>query len=389
MKYMGNKAKIMPILSEIILECSRDSQRIADPFCGSGSVSWYLAEKSGKEIVSGDLQSFAVARAKAVVTRTAPFNAKTVISAWFKRAHKLVNSVADAFPNHLRSLEPDLNCPLEIELIVRQSRRFCHEVLPAVFKEIGGQWAISKAYGGYYFSPTQALAFDALRRTLPKSTEHRDAAMAALVEACSRAAAAPGHTAQPFQPTISSAQYIIEAWRRDPWELIQSALEDISERVALVPGQAHVGDFSQAIARLSAGDIVFADPPYSDVHYSRFYHVLETVCRGREFEPEGIGRYPAIEHRPASSFSRKSESVGAASLLLRLCAEKKVGLVLTFPTSGASNGLTAKQFVETGKSLFSRIQTFELQSDFSTLGGNTKNRAARVMRGESVLSFTP
>jgi adenine-specific DNA methylase len=389
MKYMGNKAKMMPVLSEIISSYSGNSQRIADPFCGSGSVSWYLAQKSGKQIISGDLQSFAATRAKAVVARTEPINFKIVIKSWFDRASKLVENVAACFPNHIRSIEPDLTCPSHIESIVLQSRRFCAEVLPATFNAIGGSWPISKAYGGYYFSPLQALVFDALRRTLPRRLEHRDAAMAALVEACSRAAASPGHTAQPFQPTLSSAQYIIEAWHRDPWELTRIAFEDISNRYALAPGSAHVGDFSSVIKQLSPGDLVFADPPYSDVHYSRFYHVLETICRGEEFSPEGIGRYPSIALRPSSSFSKKTEAKEAAKSLINACAQKQVGLILTFPTTGASNGLSAQDFIDAGSKLFSRIETVEFLSDFSTLGGNTKNRSARVECGESVLSFIP
>lgn len=389
MKYMGNKGKMLPILGDILSFHSKNSERIADPFCGSAAVSWYLAKATNKTIISGDIQSFAVARARAVIERTEALDPTSMLSFWFLSAKTLVDNIASHFPNHLKSIEPDLTDPALIKRVVNQSRRFCKDVLPVVFKDFSGAWPISRAYGGYYYSPVQALIFDSLRQTLPTDAKHRAIAMAALVEAASKAAASPGHTAQPFQPTESSAKYIIEAWRRSPWDLVKTATTDIAARSANIAGHSMVGDFANTISHLQAGDLVFADPPYSGVHYSRFYHVLETITVGSEFEPEGRGRYPALKDRPSSMFSQKSRAAKAAHELLNKCAENKLLLVITFPSVGASNGLKASDFVDLGAPLFSEIQIEEVQTDFSTLGGNMKHRAARKLCGESVISFLP
>lgn len=389
MKYMGHKGRMLPVLGEILLEFSSNSQKIADPFCGSAAVSWFLAERTHKTIISGDMQSFAVARASSVVERTAAFDPQPMLSGWFGRAKEKVNAVASYFPNHLRSIEPNLTDPRKIKEVVSQSRNFCHDVLPIVFANFKGKWPISKAYGGYYYSPVQALIFDALRQTLPQKAYERKVALAALVEAVSQAAAAPGHTAQPFQPTESSAKYIIQAWLRDPWELIRLSTHEIAGRSAHVAGKGIVGSYNSTISYLHEGDLVFADPPYSGVHYSRFYHALETITRGVEFSPEGRGRYPSIEDRPSSAFSKKSEAKTAAYGLLQACSDKKVTLILTFPTLGASNGLTAKDFIDGGKSLFSKVYSEEFLSDFSTLGGNKKHRQPRQICSESILCFVP
>lgn len=380
---------MLPMLGDILLSHSRDAERIADPFCGSAAVSWFLAEATDTAIISGDIQSFAVARASAVIERTQAIDPTPMLNSWFAKARRVVDSVAGHFPNHLKSIEPDLTDPARIKRVVIQSRKFCMDVLPIVFRDFNGKWPMSKAYGGYYYSPVQALVFDSLRQTLPRDSDKRKIALAALVEATSKAAASPGHTAQPFQPTESSAKYIIEAWLRDPWALVEASVVQIAGRAANTAGRSVVGDFKTTISHLQAGDLVFADPPYSDVHYSRFYHVLETITRGTEFEPVGRGRYPALEDRPSSMFSRKSESFRAAGELLKCCAEKNLLLVLTFPTEGASNGLKARDFTEMGASLFSKIQIEEVQTDFSTLGGNKKHRAARKLCGESVISFLP
>jgi adenine-specific DNA methylase len=386
---MGHKGKMLPVLGQILLHYADNAQRIADPFCGSAAVSWFLAENSDKEIVSGDIQSFAVARARAVIERTEIFDPAPMIQHWFSVAKCIIENVASHFPNNLRSIEPNLTEPTRIKQVVLQSRKFCKDVLPVVFADSGGAWPISKAYGGYYYSPVQALVFDALRQSLPTDAARRKVALAALVEAVSRAAAAPGHTAQPFQPTESSAKYIIEAWARDPWKLVQDAIKEIAGRSAITAGKGFVGDFKKTISRLGEGDLVFADPPYSGVHYSRFYHALETITRGAEFEPEGRGRYPSFGDRPSSTFSQKSNAKNAAQELLTTCASKRATLVLTFPTAGASNGLDASHFMELGSSLFSTIRVEEVQTNFSTLGGNKKHRAARRVCGESIICFVP
>ncbi|MDP2961278.1 MAG: adenine methyltransferase, partial [Sulfurimicrobium sp.] len=110
---------------------------------------------------------------------------------------------------------------------------------------------------------------------------------------------------------------------------------------------------------------------------------------GTEFEPEGKGRYPSIDERPSSAFSKKTTAKEAAKQLLDACSAKQSTLILTFPTTGASNGLEASDFIEYGRTLFSDVHVEEVKSDFSTLGGNKKHREARQACSESIICFVP
>lgn len=387
MKYMGHKGKLLPVLGDVLSYESRNARRIADPFCGSAAVSWFLAQKTKKSVVSGDLQSFAVARAAAVVRRTSAFDPFPLVDSWFRSARKIVSAISSSFPNGHRSIQPDLVSTGEIKPVVLRSRRFCQSVIPTVLRQFDGNFPITLAYGGHYFSPLQALELDALRQSLPNDPFFEDVCIAALVEAASKCAAAPGHTAQPFQPTVTAARYIIEAWSRDVWSLVTQAVIEISSMYASTAGIAEQGDYSKGITMLEAGDLVFADPPYSDVHYSRFYHVLETLAKGVPVSVSGVGRYPPLAERPPSSFSRKGESHSAARALVELCASQELGLVLTFPSLQASNGLSASDFVSYGKKMFSSIEVLEVNSIFSTLGGGDANRGGRKACKESIVCF--
>lgn len=281
MKYMGHKGKLLSFLGDILVEESKNSQSIADPFCGSGAVSWYLAEKTNKSIVSGDLQEFAIRRAAAVTHRTSALDPVAIYKPWIKRANRVLSRITENFPNAEKSVEPDVSRTEDIIKLVLRSRLFCETVLPDLLAGLRRQFPMTKAYGGHYFSPLQALMLDSLRSTLPINDDERSVALAALIETASRCAASPGHTAQPFQPTITSAKYILEAWQRPVDKLLKEAVTNISSKHAHMLGRAETGDYLSTIESLQEGDLVFADPPYSDVHYSRFYHVLETLggCR--------------------------------------------------------------------------------------------------------------
>ncbi|WP_295541172.1 DNA adenine methylase [uncultured Pseudacidovorax sp.] len=385
MKYMGHKGKLLPILGQILLEESKNAEIIADPFCGSGAVSWFLATATSKKVYAGDLQSFAAVRAAAVVERTSSLDVEQTTNRWFSDAKTLLAPITSQFPNAENSIRPQISIA-EVQLIAKRSRTFCENVLPRIIEsEIS--FPVTLAYGGHYFSPMQALELDALRQTLPYEKKARQACLAALIEAASKCAASPGHTAQPFQPTATAALFIAEAWNRNVWNLVRQSLEAISGTFAKVEGSAVIADFKDCVTPLRAGDLVFADPPYSDVHYSRFYHVLETLARGVPVQVSGVGRYPPISERPSSHFSKKSQSGEAAKKLIDVCSEQRLNLVLTFPSAKASNGLSANDFVDLAKGKFSKITVEEVNSTFSTLGGNGNNRNGRIACPESIVCF--
>jgi adenine-specific DNA-methyltransferase len=247
---------------------------------------------------------------------------------------------------------------------------------------------LTRAYGGHYFSPKQALLLDALRRTLPTDPERRSVALAALICAASECAAAPGHTAQPFQPTKKAARFLFESWRRDIASYVKAALRRICPRHAQVLGNGTVCDAETLGGQLGRGDLAFIDPPYSGVHYSRFYHVLETVAHGDCSQIAGAGRYPPPERRPKSEFSMRSKSEDALQRLLATLAARGVRAILTFPREETSNGLSGRAVEKIAKEHFKCSKTI-VNGRFSTLGGNSENRKARIPAYEIILVLSP
>ncbi|MBA5872724.1 MAG: adenine methyltransferase [Nitrospira sp. CR2.1] len=376
MKYMGSKrTMLLNGLGELIREQSRRCTRVVDIFSGSASVSWFAAQNFKKPVFSVDLQDFAVVLSRSVIERTTCLSTQVLESDWLDAARdRSLRYRSWCKAQAIDSASPNAGT------WVKRARELCSKER--------GTGSIWRAYGGYYFSPTQAATFDVLRRSLPKRGTKKWLCLASLVVAASKCAAAPGHTAQPFSTKHSAGRFLREAWLRDPIETTRSSLHTIAKLRARVKGVARVGDAIKVASTLTERDLVFVDPPYSGVHYSRFYHVLETVARGRCGGVEGSGRYPPLDERPTSSFSRKGEALIAMKSLFKSLAEVGCRAIVTFPNHECSNGLSGKSVLGAAEEHF-MIAKRIVKTRFSTLGGNGKNRSARQPSSELLLLLTP
>ena len=377
MKYMGSKrAMLANRLGEILIRETNGAKRFADLFVGSGAVAWHVAENTRVEVIAADLQQFAVILARAVISRSKAVDGEKLWSHWVNEAQY---SLYDQPHYHEAEKLDCIDWTVNPIAHVKRAQELCHK---------SQQLPITKAYGGYYFSPKQAMQIDALRATLPLRESKRSLALASLISASSECAAAPGHTAQPFKPTSSGAKSLFAAWGLDIFSHTKSALKRLGPRHAQTCGRAVPKDALSLATQLTGEDIAFLDPPYSDVHYSRFYHVLETIALGKCSEVSGEGRYPPYDERPSSEFSIKSKSKLAIDTLLALLAKRGVRTILTFPQEATSNGLSGTLIEEIGSQYF-RVKKTIVNGRFSTLGGNLRNRKAMIPAYEIILVMKP
>lgn len=370
MKYMGSKRSMLQNgLGDLIREHSKSHKRVVDLFSGSAAVSWFAAQNTNCSVLAVDLQEYAKVLATSVISRTIPLDATVAASHWLPPALKKISNSKHWFAAFdLQRLD------LSILEVAKKSRLLAS----------GIKSPLMSAYGGHYFSPMQCLVFDALRKNLPVDEPHHSACLAALIAAASKCAAAPGHTAQPFTPSKSSESSIREAWKRDPFVVAYQELRNICIRSATKVGEAKVANATEVASTLNRMDLVFVDPPYSGVQYSRFYHVLETLTLGQKVTVSGIGRYPAIQKRPQSAFSNKGESVGAVTTLLERLAESRCTVLFTFPNAECSNGLSGAKIREIAEKYFS-VTAKIVPGRFSTLGGNNLKRDSRLKSEELIL----
>jgi len=340
---------------------AKGENRFIDLFAGSGAVAIHVARKVPIHVLAFDLQAYSAVIAGAIIERESLFDYEEAWSKWEKRALRRFAKIQ-----------------LPKQKTLTQS-------VVADYREWSGdqnKLRITKAYGGYYYSPEQAVLIDALLATLPESGHAKKIALAALIKAASRCAAAPGHTAQPFQPTRNAKPFLKDAWSRDVIQITRTAFISLAGQCALQRGKARVMDANLAAEQLQEGDIAFIDPPYSGVHYSRFYHVLETIARCQSVPVSGEGRYPAPEFRPRSKYSVMTEAPDALSDLFSTISSRGAKAIITFPHDKCSNGLSGYKVRSLAEKYFHVVRE-SVSSRLSTLGGrgdNKKGEAGRAAR---------
>lgn len=358
-------------LGEVLDGMVGKHKRFIDLFAGSASVAWHVAGRYPIETWAFDLQYYSAVLAAAVVQRNCPADPDSLWSHWLRRATPRFDTFDALTTNEVS------------KSFVMMARSWSNQF---------DSTSLIHAYAGHYYSPVQAAWLQALRDTVPTKSPHREICLAALVAAASKCAASPGHTAQPFQPTDTALKYLQISWQRNLCADVQASLAQIAPLHAQVIGEAHVGDANKVASQMKHGDLVFIDPPYSAVQYSRFYHVLEAIATGSTSPVSGVGRYPPLNERPSSQYSQTTTSLVAIKDLLTTLAERDVSAIVTFPDHECSNGINAKMIKSVASKVF-RVKTHRVSSVFSTLGGPASKtqgpRLARLSASEMILCMEP
>src|SRR5258706_4501012 len=140
--------------------------------------------------------------------------------------------------------------------------------------------------------------------------------LASLGRAIQKVSTTTGHFAQYLAPKAESIARYVQQRQRNLWD---SFIESIpidgplgsddwrrNNRAFGVDALALVSRLSRLKARPS---VIYADPPYTEDHYSRYYHLFETLVRYDYPELSGKARYRAARFQ--TSFSLKIKATAA------------------------------------------------------------------------------
>lgn len=374
MKYMGSKSYMLKNgLGQKILRLLEKSNNFVDLFSGSGSVSAFAATNSSAKVTSVDLQHYSKYLCASIICRTKAIVDLNPIDNWIEESQKEL----EAFPFIRNILNMEIKAPSDVV----QARKICSDL-----DLDSPTW---NAYGGHYFSPLQSLSIDVLRKNIPQQKEIFDVCLASLIIAATYCTASPGHTAQPLQPKTRNIHQIAQPWSKNVFQYVRANAQRLSRIHAKSVGRALVTDANTFAQELTYGDLVFIDPPYSAVQYSRFYHVLETIAMGNKNPISGRGRYPDQKLRPVSKYSFKSKALNMTIELLKTIHSRRATAILTFPYSNTSNGMSGEEIFKIASDMF-ETELFQVERRGSTLGGgNNSTRPSRQKLTEAVIIMRP
>ena len=332
-KYMGSKSKIIAEVVSAIDEIYKGGT-ICDLFAGSCSLSGALRNQA--PIVSNDIQEYSAVLAHTYLnSRVNPADHKT--------GEELVE-IAEKIVNHNLSLlkinldYTSINTLAKFNKIEKQSQSLIN-------KKFDYHWSLfTKCYSGTWWSTYQCAWIDALRQV---AEDEKDSGtyfviLSALMFAMAYASQGTGHYAQYRGADNDKSMFDILIYRNKSLkDIFIRKYKQLCEYLQKTPPTQNnivmAADFRDCLAGLKDAT-VYADPPYCFVHYSRFYHAIETLVLYDFPEIQKIndvmvkGRYREGRHQ--SPFCIKSQVPVAFQEIFKGIAKTNSELVLSYSDSG-------------------------------------------------------
>lgn len=201
-------------------------------------------------------------------------------------------------------------------------------------------------YANAYFGIAQCCQIDAIRSNIGQIEDKRTryVLLTMLMSVMSASASTTTHFAQYLKvKSKATCNNLIGKRKINIIESCKSLLAEYrqaglctADRKA--PSVCYNLDFSDCLDSISLNNetLVYADPPYFKEHYSRYYHVLNTVCLydypAMAMNPQthelSIGRYR--EDRSVSDFGKKAKALGAFDTLITKCSNAGAWLMISY-----------------------------------------------------------
>ena len=364
--YLGSKLRMVDAIVEAVDEVDPTRGRVCDLFSGSGTVTSMFARS--RTVTAVDIQEYSRVLSSAILHPT-PASLNMIGKAGSGEGSSLGNAMMpmvcheqDCIRNALRGCPDPLNDFLEQGSLTRfQNGEFAGDRqlwsvlnetvsrLAAVGLDHSDQSLITRMFGGVYFSYAQSVALDTLLDIVFSATQReRDVLLAAVLSTASEVVNTVGkHFAQPIRPRnkegVTKAN-LLDKICKDRSADVPTVFTKWLERYRRVmrterPHAAIRSDYRDALSS-SQEDIrvVYADPPYTRDHYSRYYHVLETmslrddplVSKVRIGGMSRVSRGIYRMDRHQSPFCIPSKASGAFSTLFSMVSRKRLPLVLSY-----------------------------------------------------------
>ena len=341
-KYMGSKKNLIENLVEAINEVY-DGECICDLFAGTAILSGAIGNST--PMISNDIQEYSSVLGKTYLGNYNWAEYDNLLDKIVGQAYRHVNYVHRNyselnFQYHERLTLSDFN-----EIEQQQQKLINYD-----FNNIKNHLFI-KNYSGTYWSFEQCLWIDALRATADEyiGTSVYYPILASIMFAMAYNAQSTGHYAQYRKANnLTSMNDILVYRRKEILPYFQKKFNELMTTLSYNDFSHHITalDYKDCLDSIPTGVLVYADPPYTFVHYSRFYHALETLVKYDYPEVLFKGRYRNDRHQ--SPFCKRTEVVNAFSEMFLRIKNKKAKLVLSYSNSGM---ISLEQIIETAKNI--------------------------------------
>jgi len=329
-KYMGSKAKLLDFVVDGISEVYSEGV-ICDLFAGACSLSGAIGDQT--EIISNDIQSYSSSLAHVYLNNMRELD-----------VGGLINDVEQVVAKRIRILTNDVRYPKKTTLTNFNKIEINNRKL--IDKSFRNKHHLfTKYYSGTWWTAEQCIWIDAIKEIADEykfskriNNSEYQFILSCLMHAMAYCSQGTGHYAQYRDAKTDSSMKDINIYRQKSIKdyfvrKFTSLLEWNINNVKKKQNKIWTLDYKQCLKKLPKCT-VYADPPYAFVHYSRFYHAMETLVKydyPKLQVKNGVlvkGRYREDRHQ--SPFCIKTQVKGAFTDMFEGVTYSKSNLVLSY-----------------------------------------------------------
>lgn len=341
--YLGNKAKSAKKIDLICAQLFGKQSSVLDLFAGSGGNSRQFSV--ARRVVANDIQMYSYIINSAILTKS-PYSEIDIFTQlrkhdFFEKTSKIKHQYRKliSFENKLIEKGNDEDVEIRIRHLSLENQ-FINST------NLSQRCVLVDHFGGLYFSYEQACELQALLQIVEELTGTlKTQFLATVLSTASRLSNTIGNQfAQPLKLLDKGGKIKNSALLKLRKDRAQSTISIFKKCIGIYT-EIDVCSNDNICRRLldsnalkeyaSNVDFVYADPPYGREHYSRFYHVLETIARN---DCPAVTSYATMirNDRYQSDFCIKSKVEYAFDKMF--CAAKKHNTPLVLSYADQSSG---------------------------------------------------
>lgn len=320
-RYMGNKTKLFNFIVPQIEKITKEGDVICDLMCGTSSIGYALSQRN--RIISNDFQ----------------YSSSVVSKALLETCR---------MPT-IEEIHSDIDCLYEENMAKKYYDFFYNE------------------YSDTYFAPNQCLQIDSIRYAISKVNEEKqNLYLTFLMSAMCKAQSTPGHFAQFLRKDSARVQPLR---KYDILKLFYDKAEEFQgAKLPKYKNTVFNDDYNDLFLKeeIKEAKCIYLDPPYTADQYSRFYHILETICLYDSPKTSCKAKYR--EGRKMSNFCYKDSVYDEFEKIIAFAKKNNSSLVISYSNHGVAN---PKKILEIGKKYYNNYSLIFEDYNHSSQGSGS------------------
>ncbi len=321
-RYMGNKGKLLDEIIPVIESLTNPGDIICDIMAGTNAVSYAL--KPRNVLITNDIQTYSYIISKCLLN------------------NYVIPSLEEA--------HDDLDENYKMNLEKREFSFFVDE------------------YTDTYFAERQCLDIDSFRYAIEKISDDSKKCfyLTVLMSVMCKAQSTTGHFAQYMD---KNHKRIIPLRQLSIYDLFFEKINDFKTFKCSQYNNYHFNLDYKVLFKNDLMDKVkcfYLDSPYTADQYSRFYHILETICKYDNPVLEYKAKYR--NDRVQSDFCYKKKVAGEFEYIISFCRSKNASLVISYSNHGV---ITIDEICKIASKYYSNVDVKNINFEHSSQGKGT------------------